>query len=122
MRARRSVAKAAWAILCSPFGRLKHPQENVQTPRGVAYTPPASAGAAKVAPSLRYLKNFCENLKLGDPKSYGRGESGRSGTKSTGRLKPKLTETYAPHPVPHEWRRFPASPGSVPTSGECART
>ena len=26
-RARRSVAKATWAILCSPFGRLEHSRE-----------------------------------------------------------------------------------------------
>ena len=31
MRARRSGAKAAWAVLCSPFGRLEYTQENVQT-------------------------------------------------------------------------------------------
>jgi len=31
LRARRSVTKAAWAILCSPFGRLEHGQEYVQT-------------------------------------------------------------------------------------------
>jgi len=46
-RTENSPGLKAWAVLFSPFGRLKHPQKNVQTPGGVAYNPPRERGSCK---------------------------------------------------------------------------